>query len=88
MKNLQKGVPRMNERKSFSLSIVTLSIVLAGTACTQNQATSPEEQFGFAIGTDSLSLGHPAGNLPVAVNVLVVLWRSDNRLDMRPALLS
>ena len=42
----------MNERKSFSLSIVTLSIVLAGTACTQNQATSPEEQFGFAIGTD------------------------------------
>ena len=45
MKNLQKGVPRMNERKSFSLSIVTLSIVLAGTAFTQNLATSPEERI-------------------------------------------
>ena len=42
----------MNERTSFSVSMVALSIVLAGTACTQNQVTSPEEQFGFEIGTD------------------------------------
>ena len=52
MKNLRKGVTRMNERTSFSVSMVALSIVLAGTACTQNQVTSPEEQFGFEIGTD------------------------------------
>ena len=42
----------MNERTSFSVLMVALSIILAGTACTQNQATSPEEQFGFEIGTD------------------------------------
>ena len=42
----------MNERMSFLTLVVSLSIVLAGTACTQNQATSPEEQFGFEIGTD------------------------------------
>ena len=42
----------MNERMSFLALAVSLSIVLAGTACTQNQVTSPEEQFGFEIGTD------------------------------------
>jgi len=52
MKNLRKGVTRMNERMSFSVSMIAMSIILAGTACTQNQVTSPEEQFGFEIGTD------------------------------------
>gem|GEM_PF-4371865 len=43
--NLREGVTHMNEGTSFSVSMLTLSIVLAGTAFTQNLATSPEERI-------------------------------------------
>ena len=42
----------MNKRTAFSVSVAALSLLLMFTACTQNQVTSPEQQFGFEMGTD------------------------------------
>ena len=42
----------MNKHTAFLVPVAALSLLLMFTACTQNQVTSPEQQFGFEMGTD------------------------------------